>query len=110
MSIDARREEFEHVELFGKKALFTNARIDPDTIPDGIFCYHVRGSDSDPGELNTLELHVAVNHAGSILTAEKIKLPKTGYLRIRGEINFLGEDVTLDDYCAAYRITNTEKA
>ncbi|MDD3193893.1 MAG: hypothetical protein PHE47_08665 [Oscillospiraceae bacterium] len=28
MSIDARKEDFEHIELFGKPALFTNSRID----------------------------------------------------------------------------------
>ena len=28
MSMDATKEQFEHVELFGKPALFTNSRMD----------------------------------------------------------------------------------
>lgn len=110
MSVDARTEQFEHVELFDKQALFTNARIDPATVPEGIFCYNIRGSDDDPGELCTLELRVGVNHAGSILTAEEIKLPESGYLNIRDEINFLGEDMTLDDFCKAYQAKTAEKS
>lgn len=43
MKNDAEKEVFEHIELFGKPALFTNDRIDRDTVPDGLFCYDLRG-------------------------------------------------------------------
>lgn len=35
MSVNARTEEFQHLELFDKFALFTNARIDRTTVPEG---------------------------------------------------------------------------
>ena len=35
MSMDATKEQFEYVELFGKPALFTNLRMDVSTVPLG---------------------------------------------------------------------------
>lgn len=32
MYVDAMKEEFEHIELFGNPALFTNNRVAPDTV------------------------------------------------------------------------------
>ena len=49
MSVNAMTEEYEHIELFGKPALFTNARVDTHTVPDGWHVYDLRGSDNDPG-------------------------------------------------------------
>ena len=35
MAVDARTEEFQHIEVFDKFALFTNARIDRTTVRAG---------------------------------------------------------------------------
>lgn len=51
MTVNAKTEEFQHVELFGKYALFTNGCIDRSTVPKGWYCNDFRGSDDDPGEL-----------------------------------------------------------
>lgn len=64
MTVNASTEEFQHVELLGKYALFTNGRIGRSTVPEGWYCYDFRGSDDDPGELCYIEESVAVNHAG----------------------------------------------
>lgn len=63
------------IELFGKPALFTNARVDTHTVPDGWHVYDLRGSDNDPGSPCTLEILVVVNHAGSIVVPEPISFP-----------------------------------
>ena len=55
MSVNAFTEEYEYIELFGKPGLFTNARIDRDTVPEGWYAYDLRGSDYDPGEPVTVE-------------------------------------------------------
>ena len=99
MSVNAREEQYEHAELFGKPALFTDLRIDRSTVPEGFFCYDLRGSDYDPGKPVTVENQVAVNHAGTVLTAEPITIPKEGFRRLRGQLNFLGECLTLPDFC-----------
>ena len=42
--MDARKETFDHIELFDAPAMFTNLRIDRSTVPEGLFCYDVRGT------------------------------------------------------------------
>lgn len=103
MLVNAMTGEFEHIELFGKPVLFTNDRVDKATVPKGWYRYNIRGSDSDPGSFGTLECEVAVNHAGTILSSEEIPFPKgKDYKPIRGSQNFLGEDMTLAEFCACH--------
>ena len=103
MKVNARTEEFQHVELFGKYALFTNGRIDRSTVPEGWYCYDFRGSDDDPGELRYIEESVAVNHAGSIRMPEKLELPASGRLDALDEFGFLDEgDMTLHEFCEVH--------
>lgn len=89
MAVNARTEEFQHIEVFDKPALFTNGRIARDTVPKGWYCYDIRGSDDDPGELCYMEENVVVNHAGSVLMPEKLAMPKSGRLDVRDELGFL---------------------
>lgn len=86
MAVNARTEEFQHIEVFDKPALFTNGRIARDTVPKGWYCYDIRGSDGDPGELCYMEENVVVNHAGSVLMPKKLAMPKSGRLDVRDEL------------------------
>ncbi len=104
MSVNAREENFEYIELFGKPGLFTNARIDRDTVPDGWYCYDLRGSDDDPGEPVTIEPYVVINHAGSVLTHDKISIPGEGFLRLGNSLDFLDEHLTLQAFCEEHDI------
>ena len=100
MNIDARQEDFERVELFGKPALFTNARIDRMTVPQGLYCYDLRGSDNDPGRPATVEPKVGVNHAGAVITAEPVDFKGRDYRPIRGKLNFWGDEMSVMDFLA----------
>lgn len=103
MQVNAMTEKFEHIEIFDKPVLFTNARVDKATVPEGWYRYNIRGSDYDPGSFGTLEREVSVNHAGTILSPEEIPLSKgKDYRPIRGSQNFLGEDMTLAEFCACH--------
>ena len=93
---DARKETFDHIELFDAPAMFTDLRIDRSTVPEGLFCYDVRGTGDDPGALNAIEPFVFVNHSGTII----------GY--IATHINFLGSEITLDEFCAKHSIEISE--
>lgn len=105
MAVNARTEEFQHIEVFDKPALFTNGRIARDTVPKGWYCYDIRGSDDDPGELCYMEENVVVNHAGSVLMPEKLAMPKSGRLDVRDELGFLDEsNMTLREFCEAHQI------
>lgn len=105
MSVNARTEEFEHLELFDKPALFTNGRIDRATVPDGWYAYDFRGTDDDPGELCYLEERtVVVNHAGTVLLPEKLEFPRTGRLHVEDELGFVGDSLTLEQFCQKHGI------
>ena len=105
MAVNARTEKFQHIEVFDKPALFTNGRIARDTVPKGWYCYDIRGSDDDPGELCYMEENVVVNHAGSVLMPEKLAMPKSGRLDVRDELGFLDEgNMTLREFCEAHQL------
>lgn len=104
MNVDARKEEFEHIELFGKPALFINSRIDRATVLGNLYCYDLRGSDNDPGRPVTVENKVGVNHAGTVLTIKPVEIPKGGYKSLRGKITFLGESLDLLSFCEEHGI------
>jgi len=99
MSVHARKEEYEHVELFGNPALFTSSRIDRLTVPKGFSCYDLRGSDYDPSRPVTVQNFVVVNHAGTVLTPTPVTIPEEGFRRLRGKLNFCGEYMTLSEFC-----------
>ena len=100
MRTNAIVEEYEHIELFGKPVLFTNDRLDRATVPQGWYCYDLRGSDDDPGIPVTLEENVSVNHAGSILSPEPFVFEEgKNYLPIAGKLNFLGDSLSVQEFC-----------
>ena len=105
MSYDATKEVYEYIELLGKPALFSNFRIDKNTVPDGMYCYDLRGSGKDIGKPITLENSVLVNHAGCVLLPEKLNIPKYGCINIKKKINFLGEELSIEDFCTRHGLT-----
>lgn len=102
MRVNARKEEFKRVELFGKPALYTSSRIDRSTVPKGFYCYDLRGSDFDPGKPVRLENWVIANHAGTVVTAKPITIPKSGAKQLSCKLNFLGGSLTLADFCGEH--------
>ena len=95
-------EKYQEIELFGKPALFSNGRIDRDKLPEGLYAYDLRGSDYDPGMPVTLESHVTVNHAASVITAAPIELPEQGFLYLGEDgLNFTGGEQTVKEFLHA---------
>ncbi len=101
----ANDEQYQEIELFDKPGLFSNGRIARDNLPEGVYCYDLRGSDYDPGEPIYVENRVGVNHAGAVILAEPLELPKEGYLRLTEEegLNFVGGFSTLTQFLQEQR-------
>ena len=92
MAINAIEETYEPVELFHKPALFTNARIDRDTIPAGFFACDLR--EGDDGRAATAEMTVKVNHMGTVILAEPLDYGDDEYIPLteeNGGLNFTSE-------------------
>ena len=100
-------EKLQEVEVFGKKALFSNERIDVDTLPVGLYCYDLRGSDDDIGIPATIEEKVTVNHAGCLITTEAVEFGDRDYISIKDEINFTGTEKGIREF---FREIYPEKA
>ena len=96
----ANDEQYQEVELFEKPALFSNWRVSRDDLPEGVYCYDLRGSDDDPGEPIYVENRVGVNHAGAVLLTEPLDLQTEGYIRLTEEegLNFTGGFSTLSKF------------
>ena len=82
-------QDFEEIELFGKPALFSNARVDRTSLPHGLYAYDIRESEGFSGVPCRLERSVIVNHMGTVITNEAVKGIQGQGKEIReGDINF----------------------
>ncbi|RHP18067.1 DUF4316 domain-containing protein [Clostridium sp. AF35-15] len=101
----ANDEQYQEIELFDKPGLFSNGRIVRDNLPEGVYCYDLRGSDYDPGEQVCVEERVVVNHAGSVLLTEPLELAEDGRLMLTEEegLNFVGGFSTLAQFLQEQR-------
>lgn len=98
-------EQYQEIELFDKLGLFSNGRIARDNLPEGVYCYDLRGSDYDPGDPVCVEERVVVNHAGSVLLTEPLELTEDGRLMLTEEkgLNFTGGFSTLSQFLQKQR-------
>lgn len=79
MSVDARKERFELVEVFDRPMLFTCLRVDRNTVPKGLYLYEVRNDDDQCGIPVEIGRWIMVNHWGTLLSATPIKLEPNRY-------------------------------
>ena len=102
--LNAMEEDFTEVTILEKPALFTDMRIDRNTVPKGYYAYDVRHDDECQGEAVQLARSILVNHWGALITQEKIKLPRDGYLDIEPEdLNYdTGDCRTMKAFMAKY--------
>ena len=103
-----RKEMFQTIDLFGTPALFSDSRVDRSLLPEGIYCYELRGADYDPGMPISLEEYVRINHAGTILTAFEVKLPEERHVWLGDGLNFMEGEQNLEEYRHTVENRNAE--
>lgn len=88
-------EKLDVIEVLDRKALFSNGRILPEEIPEGLYAYDLRYSD-EKGQFISIEPKVGVNHGGTVLMRELLDFREQGYLSFTDDTspNFLGYDLT----------------
>ena len=62
-------EKLDVIEVLDRKALFSNGRLMPEEIPEGLYVYDLRHSD-DGSRFISIEPKVGVNHGGTVLMKE----------------------------------------
>lgn len=92
-------ERLDVIELLDHRALFSNGRIKPEQIPEGLHVYDLRHSD-DGGRFCSIEPKVGVNHGGTVLMRDVLDFGKDGYIPLDDdtEPNFLGETMTASEF------------
>lgn len=98
ITVDATKETYELITLEKEEVLFTNSRVDRETIPKDLFCYDIRHGDEDAGEAHELARHVRVNFMGTVISKKEIPLDYHDVFHPIEDMNFLGEHLTLAEY------------
>ena len=102
---NAMEVSYEEITVLDKPALFTSIRLDRSTVPQGLYQYEVRSDDDGLGAPVQIAKGIMVNHWGTILTREAIRLPPDGYLDIDPEKdwNYAGGDCrTVKEFMQKY--------
>lgn len=92
-------EKLDVIEILDRKALFSNGRLLPEEIPEGLYAYDLRHSD-DGSRFCSVEPRVGVNHGGTVLLKEVLDFGGQGYISLDEdtELNFLGEEMTAEEF------------
>ena len=85
---DVMEITFSDAIIMGAPALFTQERIDRDSVPDGYYAYDIQYG-RDWGEPMTIELNAPSDRYGTAITAHEIKMPPEGYVKTEPGFFFL---------------------
>lgn len=88
--------DFREAEFNDIPALFTDLRIDRDTLPEGTYAYNIRGGDET--DFCTIEPYVTVNHTGTIITRQPIPMGEEDFVEI-GDFGLM-DDISYEDWLA----------
>ena len=100
MSINAKEENYELMEMIGQTVLFTNMRIDRSTVPEGLYAYDVRHDDDCTGEICEIKPSVMVNHWGTIICKEQIEMDDYWHSRFvdENDYSYTGDTATREEF------------
>lgn len=92
-------EKLDVIEVLDRRALFSNGRLMPEQIPEGLYAYDFRHSD-DGDRFCSIEPKVGVNHGGTVLMRDILDFGENGYIPLDEdtEPNFLGETMTVSEF------------
>ena len=92
-------EKLDVIEVLDRRALFSNGRLIPEQIPEGLYAYDLRHSD-DGGRFCSIEPKVGVNHGGTVLMRDILDFGESGYIPLDEdtEPNFLGDEMTPSEF------------
>lgn len=92
-------EKLDVIEVLDRRALFSNGRLMPEEIPEGLYAYDLRHSD-DGSRFVSIEPKVGVNHGGTVLMKEILDFGEIGYIPFEEDTdpNFTGLSMTPQEF------------
>ena len=92
-------EKLDVTEVLDRRALFSNGRLMPEEIPEGLYAYDLRHSDNGD-RFCSIEPKVGVNHGGTVLMRDILDFGESGDIPLDEytEPNFLGDEMTPSEF------------
>jgi len=110
LRINIYEDKMRFARLFGADVLYTPYYIPRKDVPQGWYCYDLRGTVQDPDELHVLTDMVEVeDRVASVLSILPLKNDRAKRRRIDGKLHLIDEELTLAEFCEKSRIRCPEK-
>ncbi len=92
-------EKLDVIELLDRKALFSNGRLAPEEIPEGLYAYDLRFND-EQNRFVSIEPKVGANHGGTVLMKELLDFGESGAISFTEDSspNFLSEEMSVKEF------------
>lgn len=100
MNVSIYEDELQNVWLFGQSVLYSTQPIPREEVPDGWYCYDLRGTVENPSRPYELVGQAGQNFAGSILSAVPLMRGRTQSKLVQDNFWLTAVPATLADFCA----------
>lgn len=92
-------EKLDVIEVLDRRALFSNGRLMPEEIPEGLYAYDLRYSD-ESCRFCSIEPKVLVDHGGTVLMKDILDFGTSDQILLDDETepNFLGDEMTPSEF------------
>lgn len=97
--IDIYKDQMLPIEVFGKRALYTEQPIVREEVPEGWYCYDLRGTDQKPNQPVKLTDTALIYHTGTVLSPQPLKRSSTLERRVTDLVFPYEGLLTLAEFC-----------
>ena len=108
MSINIYKDQMQKAYLFGAPVLYHHQPIPREDVPQGWFCYDLRGTAQNPDRTYCLVDQAEKNYAGSILSYLTLKNGRSQSRLIKGMFQMTCVSVSLNQFCSDEKIAAPE--
>ena len=104
MRLNIYKDRLLAARLFGTPVLYSDQPIPREDVPQGWYCYDLRGTARHPNEPHALVEHTEENYVGSILSHLPLKKERSQFRLVKDRFQMTGTNPTLADFCAKENI------
>ena len=104
LQINIYKDKMLGARLFGAPVLYSAHPIPREDVPQGWYCYDLRGTARHPDEPHALVDRAEDNHAGSVLSYLPLKNGRSQFRLVKDMFQMTGINPGLAEFCAAEHI------
>ena len=104
MQVNIYKDKLLGAHLFGTSVLYSAQPIPCEDVPQGWYCYDLRGTVRHPDEPYALVDQAEDCHAGSVLSHLPLKSGRSQKRLVKNMFHMLGTNPTLAEFCASENI------